>query len=52
MLHIIRILTVLIVLPAAGCHGHKHPHPYRDEGTAMEYRNTNQHWSRGPHTDH
>ena len=50
MRHANRIFAVLIILSVAGCHGHHHP--YRDRDTTDDYRNANQHWSRGPHTDH
>ncbi|GCE82348.1 hypothetical protein [Komagataeibacter diospyri] len=52
MRHIIRFSAILITLSATGCYGPERHHPYRDEGTAADYRNPNQHWSRGPHTDH
>ncbi|GAN95419.1 hypothetical protein Geu3261_0021_026 [Komagataeibacter europaeus NBRC 3261] len=52
MRHIIRIFAILITLSATGCYGPEPHHPYRDEGTTTDYRNPDQHWSRGPHTDH
>ncbi|EGG75334.1 hypothetical protein SXCC_03976 [Gluconacetobacter sp. SXCC-1] len=45
-------VSLIMAMLVAGCHDPGHDHPvYWHENDSRD-RNTHQHWSRGPHTDH
>lgn len=53
MRHTLQFLTILALsLCATGCHHPSHNRPVYWHENHDPYRNPDQHWSRGPHTDH
>lgn len=49
----LRFLAVLaLVMSAAGCRHAYRDNPDNGHENRNQYRNTDQHWSRGPHIDH
>ena len=53
MTRLTRVYACLImIMLVPGCHDQGHDHPLYWHEHDGQYRNTHQHWSRGPHTDH